>query len=160
MRDDGSRETSPTKGNKTPSRKLSPPKHLEAPIVEVTENDSSEENREQQNIPDQAGIVPGASEKGETSGARPRVAGLPGDRTNSSCCGDHAIFGVAEHLRPVDIEAVVRLLMRWGRACNDPCREVLEAPARLKASRQGLSVREGNAARSCERQGGGTGGSH
>ena len=43
MRDDGSRETSPTKGNKTPGRKLSPPKHLAAPIVEVTENDSSEE---------------------------------------------------------------------------------------------------------------------
>merc|ERR1712165_23866 len=54
MRDDGSRETSPTKGNKTPSRKLSPPKHLEAPIVEVTENDSSEENREQQSNPEQA----------------------------------------------------------------------------------------------------------
>ena len=57
MRDDGSRETSPTKGNKTPSRKLSPPKHLEAPIVEVTENDSSEENREQPSNPDQAGII-------------------------------------------------------------------------------------------------------
>ena len=55
MRDDGSRETSPVKGNKTPGRKLSPPKHLEAPIVEVTENDSSEENREPISNPDQAG---------------------------------------------------------------------------------------------------------
>ena len=57
MRDDGSRETSPTKGNKTPGRKLSPPKHLAAPIVEVTENDSSEENREQPTNPDQAGNI-------------------------------------------------------------------------------------------------------
>ena len=38
-----SRDSSPTKGNRTPGRKLSPPKHLEAPIVEVTENESSEE---------------------------------------------------------------------------------------------------------------------
>ena len=57
MRDDGSRETSPTKGNKTPGRKLSPPKHLATPIVEVTENDSSEENREQPTNPDQAGNI-------------------------------------------------------------------------------------------------------
>jgi hypothetical protein len=38
-----SRDSSPTKGNRTPGRKLSPPKHLEAAIVEVTENESSEE---------------------------------------------------------------------------------------------------------------------
>ena len=44
---DNSRDSSPTKGNRTPGRKLSPPKHLEAPIVEVTENDSSEENQGQ-----------------------------------------------------------------------------------------------------------------
>ena len=44
---DNSRDSSPTKGNRTPGRKLSPPKHLEAPIVEVTENESSEENQGQ-----------------------------------------------------------------------------------------------------------------
>ena len=44
---DNSRDVSPTKGNRTPGRKLSPPKHLEAPIVEVTENDSTEEGKEQ-----------------------------------------------------------------------------------------------------------------
>ena len=43
-----SREASPTKGNRTPGRKLSPPKYLEAPIVEVTENDSAEEQNGQQ----------------------------------------------------------------------------------------------------------------
>ena len=64
MRDDGSRETSPTKGNKTPGRKQSPPKHLAAPIVEVTENDSSEENREQPTNQDQAGniVIPTSKE--------------------------------------------------------------------------------------------------
>ena len=43
-----SRDASPTKGNRTPGRKLSPPKHLEAPIVEVTENDSSNEETKEQ----------------------------------------------------------------------------------------------------------------
>jgi hypothetical protein len=45
---DSSRDVSPTKGNRTPGRKLSPPKHLEAPIVEVTENDSSNEESKEQ----------------------------------------------------------------------------------------------------------------
>ena len=45
---DNSRDVSPTKGNRTPGRKLSPPKHLEAPIVEVTENDSSNEEGKEQ----------------------------------------------------------------------------------------------------------------
>ena len=40
---DNSRDSSPSKGNKTPGRRLSPPKHLTAPIPEVTENDSAEE---------------------------------------------------------------------------------------------------------------------
>lgn len=41
---DNSRDSSPTKGN----RKLSPPKYIEAPIVEVTENESSDERNEKQ----------------------------------------------------------------------------------------------------------------
>ena len=40
---DNSRDSSPSKGNRTPGRRLSPPKHLTAPIPEVTENDSAEE---------------------------------------------------------------------------------------------------------------------
>ena len=46
--EDNSRDVSPTKGNRTPGRKLSPPKHLEAPIVEVTENDSANEESKEQ----------------------------------------------------------------------------------------------------------------
>ena len=43
---DDSRDSSPTKGgNRTPGRKMSPPKPLEAPIVEVTENESASEEQ-------------------------------------------------------------------------------------------------------------------
>ena len=47
---DNSRDSSPTKGNRTPGRKLSPPKYIEAPIVEVTENDSANEEHNEQQV--------------------------------------------------------------------------------------------------------------